>query len=129
LNSYVVDAWAWIEYLIGTKRGDKLKQILDEEKNEVYTCALTIAEVVSKVAREGRNADAAYETLVGNSQVIDIDEELSKQAGLLHAEMRRTEKDFGIADAYVLATARKLEAKVLSGDKHFKHAKDVVFME
>jgi len=37
----------------------------------------------------------------------------SKNAGLFHAEMRQ-KKDFGLADVYVLATARKLESKVLT---------------
>ncbi len=35
------------------------------------------------------------------------------------SEVRRTIYDFGLADAYVLATARRLGAKVLTGDPHF----------
>ena len=46
----------------------------------------------------------------------------------LHTEMRKTEKDFGLADAYVLATARKLKAKILTGDPHFKNVKDAILM-
>jgi predicted nucleic acid-binding protein len=120
----VVDAWAWVEYLIGSEFGIKLKEILDQESNEVYTCAISLAEVVSKVAREGRDVEAAYTLLLSNSQVVNINEELSKHAGVLHAEMRRTEKDFGLADAYVLATAKKLKSKVLTGDLHFKNVKE-----
>jgi len=129
LNRYVIDAWAWVEYLIGSKYGMKLKEILDEDGSEVYTCAITLAEVVSKVAREGRNVQEAYDMLFANSQIVNAAEELSLLAGLLHCEMRKTIKDFGLADAYVLATARRLNSKILTGDLHFKSIKDAVLIK
>jgi predicted nucleic acid-binding protein len=128
LSKYVVDAWAWVEYLLGSTFGAKLRDVLDEDGNEMYTCAITLGEVVSKVAREGRDVEAAYTMLLSNSQVVNVNEELSKQAGLLHCEMRRDVKDFGLADAYVLATARRLKSKVLTGDLHFKGVKEAVLI-
>jgi predicted nucleic acid-binding protein len=126
LNRYVVDAWAWVEYLIGSKYGVKLKEVLDEDGSEVYTCAITLAEVISKVAQEGRNVQEAYAMLFTNSQIVNANEELSLQAGILHCEMRKTQKDFGLADAYVWATARRLNSKILTGDMHFKNVKNAV---
>jgi predicted nucleic acid-binding protein len=126
---YVVDAYAWIEYLIGSEAGSEVNIILENESNEIYTCAVTVAEVISKVSREGRDTEVAYDVLVNNSQVIDVDEELSKETGLLHSNMRKTEKDFGLADAYVLATARKLKSKVLTGDKHFRSVKEAFLLK
>jgi predicted nucleic acid-binding protein len=128
LNSYVVDAWAWIEYLIGSEYGSKVDALLEEEGNEFYTCAVTLAETISKVAREGKNVEVAYSLLLSNSQIIDADEELSKCAGELHAEMRRKQKDFGLADSYVLATARKLKSKILTGDAHFKGLAEAILL-
>ena len=125
----MVDAWAWVEYLVGSELGTKLNKILDESNNEVYTCAITLAEVISKVARENRDVEAAYNILSSNSQIVKIDKELSLEAGLLHCEVRKALKDFGLADAYVLATARKLNAKVLTGDLHFKNIKDAVMIK
>ena len=90
---------------------------------------MTIAEVVSKVARKSMNVKTAYDVLLNNSQVVNADEEISLEAGLLHFEMRKTMKDFGLADAYVLATARKLKAKVLTGDPHFKNMKEAVLIK
>ena len=128
MTRYVVDAYAWIEYLIGSESGAKVNLVLEKENSEVYTCAVTVAEVISKVAREGRDVEEAYDVLLSNSQVVNVDEELSKSTGLLHAGMRRTEKDFGLADAYVLATARRLRSKVLTGDLHFKDVKEAVLI-
>ena len=125
----MVDAWAWVEYLVGSEQGAKLNKILDESSNEIYTCAITLAEVISKVARENRDVEAACIMLSSNSQLVNIDKELSLEAGLLHCEIRKTLKDFGLADAYVLATARRLNAKVLTGDLHFKNIKDAVMIK
>ena len=129
MNKYVIDAWAWIEYFIGSQYGAKLNEILEDASTEVYTCAITVAEVISKTVREGRDVEAAYDMLLSNSQVINADEEVSKQAGLLHAEMRKTKKDFGLADAYVLATAKELKAKILTGDAHFQNLNDVFLIK
>ncbi|MCK4243944.1 PIN domain-containing protein [Candidatus Bathyarchaeota archaeon] len=125
---YIIDAYAWIEYLTGSSAGDKVNHILGENRNLIYTCAVTIAEVVSKTAREGRDPEAAYNILTCNSNTINVNHELSKDAGTLHAEIRKTIRDFGLADAYVLASARKLNAKILTGDPHFKSFKEAILL-
>ena len=129
MSSFVVDAWAWVEYFRGSKQGLAVKEVLDEQDSVIYTCAITLAEVVSVVARESQDVTAAHNLLSSNSQIVSINEELSMQAGLLHSEIRKTVKDFGLADAYVLATARKVSAKILTGDLHFKNIEDAVIIE
>jgi predicted nucleic acid-binding protein len=128
-EKYVVDAYAWIEYLIGSKVGEKVRSILEKETNEIYTCAVTVAEVVSKTAREGGEFETAYDILLSNSQIVNIDEEMSKEAGVLHCEMRKTKRDFGLADAYVLAVARTVNARILTGDPHFRSVKEAVLIK
>ena len=123
-----MDAYAWIEYLDGSEAGRKVSALL-ENSDETYTCAMTIAEVVSKVARKAKDVKFAYDVLLSNSQIVNVDEELSLQAGLLHCEMRKTLKDFGLADAYVLATARRLKSKILTGDMHFKNVKEAILIK
>jgi predicted nucleic acid-binding protein len=67
--------------------------------------------------------------ILSNSQLVNAYEKLSLQAGLLHCEMRKTLKDFGLADAYVLATARRLKSKILTGDMHFKNVKEAILIK
>lgn len=129
MNKYIVDAWAWIEYFRGTEYGAKLNDLLEDPNNEICTCAITVAEIISKTAREGRDVEAAYDMLLSNSQIIKLDEQISKQAGIFHFKMRQTIKDFGIADAFILAAADKLEAKVITGDPHFKSVKNAVMIK
>jgi predicted nucleic acid-binding protein len=127
MTKHVIDAYAWIEYLDGTDAGRKVTATL-ENSDGVYTCAVTLAEVVSKVARKGKDAKIAYDVLLSNSQIVCVDEELSMQAGLLQSEMRKTSKDFGLADACILAAARGLKAKILTGDAHFKSLKEAIMI-
>lgn len=127
MSKHVIDAYAWIEYLDGTEAGRRVGALI-ENNDEIFTCAMTIAEVVSKVSRKGKNVKIAYDILLSNSQIVNVDEELSLQAGLLHCEMRKTLKDFGLADAYVLAVARTFNAKILTGDPHFRGVKEAVMI-
>jgi predicted nucleic acid-binding protein len=127
MTKHVIDAYAWIEYLDGSKPGKKVASIL-ESNETAYTCAITVGEVVSKVARLGKDAKIAYDVLTSNSQIVPVDEELSLQAGLIHCEMRKTQKDFGLADAYILATARKIKSKILTGDPHFQGVKEATMI-
>jgi len=128
MTRIVIDSFAWVEYLNGTELGSKVKKII-EENEEIFSSALTIAEVVSKVARKNMDVQFAFKVITSNSNVMNADEELSFQAGLFHSEMRKTLKDFGLADAYVLATAKRLQAKILTGDPHFKDIKDAIILK
>ena len=128
MSKYVVDAYAWVEYLVGSEAGIRVRDLLEKGNNEVYTCAVTLAEVVSKAAREGQDTETVYTILLSNSQIVNVDEELSKEAGILHAQIRRTDRDFGLADAYVLATARRTGSRVLTGDPHFKGVKEAILI-
>ncbi len=110
MSRLVIDSYAWIEYLDGTELGRKVNDFI-ERNEEIFTCALTIAEVVSKAARKGKYVKVAYEVLTNNSRIIHADEELSFEAGRIHFEMRKILKDFGLADAYVLATAKETAIK------------------
>jgi predicted nucleic acid-binding protein len=128
MSRLVIDSYAWIEYLDGTEHGRKVNDFI-EGNEEIFTCALTIAEVVSKAARKGKDVKVAYEVLTNNSKIIYADEVLSFEAGQIHFEMRKTLKDFGLADAYILATARKLQSKILTGDEHFRNMKEAVLIK
>jgi predicted nucleic acid-binding protein len=129
LNKYIVDAWAWIEYFRGTEYGAKLNDLLEDPTTDIYTCAITVAEIISKTARDNQDVEAAYNMLLSNSRIIKLDEQISKHAGLLHVKMRQNSKDFGIADAFILAAANELEAKIITGDPHFKGLKNAIMIK
>ncbi len=128
MSSFVVDSYAWIEYLDGTELGEKVKKIIENQENNIYTCAVTIAEVASKFTRKNRDARIAATAIRTLSKPVNIDADLSESAGRAHAEMRAKIKDFGLSDAYILVSARKLNAKILTGDAHFKNVKEAMLI-
>ncbi len=125
---YVIDAYAWIEYFIESNKGKKVKEIVELQDNEIFTSVITIAEVSSIGAREKRDVELGNKTLLSLSNVYFINLELAKEAGILHAEIRKKIKDFGLADIFVLLTARKLGAKILTGNPHFKRFKEAILI-
>ena len=124
---YIIDSYAWIEYLDGTINGLKVKEVLMQE--EAYILILSIAEVISRAMRTGKNTDEVYNAISLNSKIINITPELSRDAGILHAEIRKKIKDFGLIDAFILLTARKINAKIITGDKHFRGFKEAILIK
>jgi predicted nucleic acid-binding protein len=127
-TSYVIDSWAWIEYFGSTRQGLMAKDLI-EKSEEVFTSVITVSEVLSKFARQGRNYEEAYIAISTLSKIVEIDAVLAKDAGILHSEIKRKSPNFGLADAFVLQTAMSLGAKVLTGDKDFKGVKDAVMLK
>src|SRR3989338_11707773 len=122
MTEYVIDAYAWIEYLEGSKQGEKVKQIIKTQA--CFTSAVTLAEVVSKAKRAGKDPQVAFDAVVLNSRVLHVNEETAKNAGLLHAEMRKKSKNFGLADAFILAQRTKNQ-RIVTSDRHFRGIENV----
>lgn len=124
----VIDAYAWIEYFIESDKGKKVKRFVESPENEIFTSIITMAEVCSISKRKNRDVDLGYNAITNLSNIHFINLELAKEAGILHAEIRKKIKDFGLADALVLLTARKLGAKIITGDPHFKGFKEAILI-
>ena len=125
-----IDSFAWIEYFMGTERGRKVKKII--EGNVItYTSPTVIAEIFSKSVRtDGQDkARERVDFIVDRCVLIQTDENIAVEAGRLHGEMKPKIKDFGLADAFILASARSKGAKVVTGDPHFKDLEDTVFLD
>lgn len=125
MTEYLIDAYAWIEYLEGSIQGEKVKKIL--ETHTCSTSAVTLAEVVSKAKRTNKDPEIAFDSVILNSKVLLVTEEVAKRAGILHAEMKAKDKTFGLADAFLLAQ-RTRKQKILTGDPHFRNIENIEFL-
>ena len=125
---YVIDSHSWIEYFIDTEKGRKLAKTIESSDNEVFTSVISIAEICSIFKREGRDPLLAYKNIINLSTIHGISPEIARDAGIFHAEIRKRIKNFGMADCIILLTARKLNAKILTGDPHFKGFKEAVMI-
>ena len=127
-EAFVVDSWAWIEYFEGSRAGEAVKRHVEEAHAAVYTSAVSLAEVVSKFLRKRMDPHLAVSGISALSVILPADQETAALAGELHAEIKASVKDFGLADAFVLAAARKKNAKILTGDPHFRGFEETVFL-
>ncbi|MEK6895080.1 MAG: PIN domain-containing protein [Nanoarchaeota archaeon] len=120
---YIVDSSAWIEYLEGSKLGEKIREIIISE-NEIYVLNLIIAEVVSKVKRKNSDAELAYKTIITNSKIIELTPKIAKEAGLFHSEERKKIRNFGLVDSLILVAAKLINAKIVTKDEHLLKFKE-----
>ena len=123
-----MDTYAWIEYLDGSTRGARVRDLLENPGNTIVTSTVTLAELVSKSLRTKRDPRVAIAAVESNSTLHTISPALATLAGEVHAEEKKRKPDFGLTDAFVLATARNRSSKVLTGDPHFKDVPEAVMI-
>ena len=123
----LVDSFAWIEYFMGTEKGEKVKDIVESDIR-LYTSPIVIAEIYSKSLRTNGRAEERGRFIVERCAIIPIDEEIAIEAAKIHAEAKKTMEDFGLADAFILASARYRNVKVLTGDPHFENFSDSIML-
>jgi len=124
----VVDSWAWIEYFDGSERGRAVEAKLKESK-EIWTSAVSLAEIVSRYRRRHLDESRPLEVLLSLSRVGTPTSDDSREAGKIHAEVKSRSRNFGLGDAFVLQLARKLDATVLTGDPDFRGLKGAEVIE
>jgi len=95
---------------------------------EVLTSVVSLAEVASVITRRKRPAEKAIEVIMSNSKIAVPSSEDAIEAGLLHAEQKAERRNFSLADAFVLQLARKVGAKILTGDPDFKGIKEATLV-
>ncbi len=131
----VVDAYAWIEVFLGSEAGRRAKGVI-EEAESVLTPGTVLAEVARKYTREGATAPMIRKRLakmLESSEPVDVDVDLALEAAKATVQLgRRAESSRlrkpSLFDGIVLASARRNDAKVLTGDEHFKDLAETIWI-
>lgn len=107
-----------------------------DEADEVLTVDFALAEIARKYRRENLDAEAIRERLAfiaEHTSVLTIDTELALRAAdtwlELHERSRRRKlkRTPALANAVMLAAARRAGAKILSGDPHFEGLEEALW--
>jgi predicted nucleic acid-binding protein len=107
MTRYVLDSWAWIEYFEGSRKGERVKEIILDLRNDIFTHCVSVAEIISKARRKGLDTEAIWSSITSNSKILETGGEESKKVGITHADIKtKKNRNFSLADAFVLATAR-----------------------
>jgi len=131
----VADACAWVELFSGSRRGELAKRRM-EKAESVITPDTVLAEVARKYIREGVGEDLTKKrlsTILEASEPAYIDDEIAISAACAYQSLEKKAKDEGLDkpslfDAFVLAVARKNNASVLTGDKHFENLPETIWL-
>ncbi|MDG6982801.1 MAG: PIN domain-containing protein [Nitrososphaerota archaeon] len=128
MTSLVVDSWAWVEYLDGSPIGKGVDEAF-RHATELWTSAVSVAEIVSKFRRKGRDESLALTALTTLSKVGEPTFEDAQAAGEIHSEVKPKAPGFSLADSFVLQLARRTGSKVLTGDPDFAGLKDAIVLK
>ena len=127
---YVMDSYAWIEYFMGTKAGEKAKSII-ENSEEKITPTICLAEVYAKTLKVESQELAEKQKIFikEKSALISLDELIAVESAKVQTKMKKEIDGWGLADSIVYATAMVKKAEVVTGDEHFKKLKNVLFIK
>ena len=128
MTNFVIDAYTWIEYLEDSEKGRKAAETIEDDSNEIFTSSATVAEIISKFLRSNKDVKIAINCVNNMSTVLNMTQEIANLAGNIHFEAKKKNKEFGMLDAFVAATAKKIGAKILTGDLDFKNFKEAVMI-
>jgi len=114
----VFDTYAWIEYFNATKKGVIVKKYLEDE--EIITPVVVLLELGYRADQEGWDFKKFFAFIKNNSHIIGLNESFILSFGEIYNKTKKQIKNIGMADIIVLHIARINDAKILTGDEHFK---------
>ena len=130
MTSVFFDTYAWVEYLEGSEEGEAARRYLEDEECQVYTSILTVAELSDVFQRGGLRTKLEWTRIENfmllNSTLVALDAREMAEAGALKAQRKRQFKDFGLIDAIILRSSRKVGAKLLTNDPHLLSESDAM---
>jgi len=133
----VFDSYAWIEYFAGTSKGSIVKELI-VTADLIYTPSVVLLEIANKYSREGFDKDTIRGRLriIREMSIIDPIRDdvlllLKDAQKILNQNMKRLKikRKPSMIDYYLLALAKNISAKIVTGDEHFKGLNLVIYLE
>ncbi|MBI4148293.1 PIN domain-containing protein [Candidatus Woesearchaeota archaeon] len=123
----ILDASAWIEYFDDSVLADQIEHHL--MNSSCVTLSITVAEVVAKILKTQHSPDEPITAMRTLSAVLPVDEELSIAAARIYVERRKSHSKFALSDAFLVALARRLSARIVTKDNDFAGLKEAIVMK
>ena len=127
---YVIDAYAWIEYFMGTKTGEKVKPTIEGQEEKI-TPTICLAEIYAKTLRVETQELAEKQRIFikERSALAPLDEPIALESAKIQNRLKKEIESWGLADSIVYATGQIKKAEVITGDEHFKNLENVIFIK
>ena len=122
----LIDSWAWTEFFAGTKIGETVKTYVMDENQEILISSINLAEIYRLALSrfDEQTAEKRRRSMLSRCFLIPVDEQIA----VLGAKLGQ-QRDWGLADALIYATAIREGAQVMTGDHHFEGLKETIFLE
>jgi|SRR3989344_9233665 len=124
---YIIDTYGWIKYLIGTEQGQVLRKLF-QKNNKFITMECCLSELKSYCLRKGIDFSIIYKSVKKNSVILPVLITNWLDASDIKHKMRENIKDFGLIDSILISKQNELQSHIISGDRHFKGLKNVVYI-
>ena len=104
---------------------EPVKTYVMDENQEIILSSINLAEIyrIALDRFDEKTAEKRRRAMITRCYLIPVDEEIA----IMGARFGH-ERDWGLGDALIYATAIREGAKVLTGDPHFKGLEDVIFL-
>ena len=123
----LIDSHGWIEYFAEGKLASKYAKYVEAANiSEYVTPSIVIYEVYKRI-KFIRSEDAALKAIahiIGQTSIISVDKKVAIDAAEISIN-----KKLGMADAMIKAIAEDKNAKLITGDVHFKGMQDIIFID
>jgi len=121
-----IDTYAWIEYFEGTVKGKKVSSIIEDKNNILITLECCLYEFKIWCLRNKLDFNKLVSIIKQDSEVKHVSLDLWLEASNIRYNFG---EDLSVVDSLIMAYQKKILCKVLTGDKHFKELKNVIFLE
>jgi len=122
----IFDTYAWIEYFIGSKKGEVVKSYFN---NEILTPTLVLMELSYRFGQEGWDFKKFLNFIKSKSTIIGVNENTILEFGKIYNLLKKKDKSISFVDAVIFALAKIENSKILTGDLHFKEFENVEFLK
>jgi predicted nucleic acid-binding protein len=128
---FVVDTYALMEWFVWNN--DNYRKYFErfQKSKDSYVTEITLVELYHHVYHNEdiETADMIYSSLTNYLNVIGLDENIIKSAGIFRSEMLKKKRALSYADCINYSTARRLKLILLTGDNDFKGLSNVEFVK
>lgn len=124
----LLDSFALLAYLNQEKGYEKVKRLLSSEKSPLLMNEINIGETFYILAKR-RNLESAEYFLNVILPALPITHVGNVLQDVIEAARIKARHPISYADCFVIATALKEKAAIVTGDPEFRHVEDLVTIE
>lgn len=114
----LIDSSGWIEYFANAPKAGRYAPLIEKASKQThFTPTIVLFEVFKKIKRDAgeKKALLAIAHIIDSTTVLALTERTA-----IHAAELSLQLGLSLADSIILATAIEQEARIFTGDRHFK---------